>query len=86
MENAATSVRIAGDAISVLAKLSTRLGQSKAQVIETALKQMEERMFWEEVRQSFERIAANPEDSAQQAAEVKLWDHGTAEDFAGEEW
>ena len=86
MENAATSVRIAGDAIGLLAKLSTKLGQSKAQVIESALKQMEERIFWEEVRESFERIAANPEDSAQQKAEVKLWDQGTARDFAGEEW
>ena len=86
MENIATSVRIAGDAIHVLSKLSDKLGQSKSQVIETALKQMEERMFWEEVRHAFDRIAADPEESARQNAEAELWDRGTARDFGAEEW
>ncbi len=90
MENIATSVRIAGDAIVVLASLSAKLGQSKAQVLEIALKQLEERIFWEEVRESFAKIAANPEDAARQKAEVQLWDQGTAREFrpedAGDEW
>ena len=55
MENVATSVRIAGDSIGVLSKLSSKLGQSKAQVIEIALKQLEERIFWDEVTESFAR-------------------------------
>jgi len=82
----AISVRIAGDAIAVLAKLSERLGQSKAQVIEIALKQMEERLFWQEVRESFERIAEDPLERERQLAEVRIWDRGTARDFQGEEW
>ena len=86
MENIATSVRIAGDAIDVLSKLSAKLRQPKAQVIETALKQMEERIFWQEVGDAFQRIAADPRESARQKAEIELWDHGTARDFEGEEW
>ena len=86
MENVATSVRIKGDAIGVLAELSEKLGQSKAQVIELALKQLEERMFWDEVRDSFERIAADPKQLAEYRAEVELWDRGTARDYVGEEW
>ena len=86
MANIATSVRIAGDAIGVLPKLSAKLGQPKAQVIETALKQLEERIFWEEVGEAFERIAADPMESARQKAEIELWDRGTARDFEGEEW
>ena len=60
MENIATSVRIAGDAIDVLSKLSDKLGKPKAQVIERALKEMEERIFWDEVSLAFDRIAADP--------------------------
>ncbi len=70
----------------VLSKLSVKLGQPKAQVIETALKQMEERIFWEEVGEAFARIAADPEESARQRAEIELWECGTARDFEGEEW
>ena len=86
MENIATSVRIAGDAIGVLSKLSAKLRQSKAQVIATALKQLEERIFWEDVGEAFERIAADPSETARQKAEIELWDRGTARDFEGEEW
>ena len=86
MENVATSVRIAGDAIDVLSKLSGKLGQSKAQVIERALKEMEKRIFWDEVSRAFERIAADPAGTAQMKAEADLWENGTARDFAGEEW
>ena len=90
MENVATSVRIAGDAIGILAHLSAKLGQPKAQVLEIALKQLEERIFWEEVRESFERIAASPEESALQKAEFQLWEQGTSREFrgegSGEEW
>ena len=86
MENIATSVRIAGDAIRVLSNLSAKLGQPKAQVSEQALKALDERLFWEEVTASFARIAADPEESARQQAEVALWEQGTARDLPGEEW
>ena len=86
MENVATSVRIKGDAIGVLAELSEKLGQSKAQVIELALKQLEERMFWDEVKDSFEKLAADPEKMAEYRAEAELWEAGTGRDLVGEEW
>jgi predicted DNA-binding protein len=41
METVATSVRVAGDAITSLAELTKKLGKSKAQVIEIALKELE---------------------------------------------
>ena len=86
MENIATSVRIAGDAIRVLSNLSAKLGQPKAQVIEQALKALDERLFWEEVTASFARIAADPEESMRHQAEVALWQQGTVRDLPGEEW
>lgn len=54
--------------------------------METDLKQMEERMFWNEVEQAFDRIAADPQESARQRVEIELWDQGTARDFSGERW
>lgn len=86
METVATSVRIAGDAINTLSTLTTKLGQSKAQVIEIALKELEERIFWSEVTEAFDRIAADPVESALQKAEIQLWEQGTARDYKGEEW
>ncbi|MBI4909574.1 MAG: hypothetical protein HY820_38510 [Acidobacteria bacterium] len=79
-------MRIAGDAIGVLDRLSEKRGQPKAQVIEAALKEMEERMFWDEVREAFARIAADPAESGRQKAELELWDKGTARDFESESW
>jgi predicted DNA-binding protein len=86
METVATSVRISGEAIVTLSRLSARLGQPKAQVIATALRQLEERIFWDEVNDSFARIAANPEEAVRQRTEIQLWEQGTARDLHGEEW
>jgi predicted transcriptional regulator len=69
-----------------LSSLATKLGQSKAQVIETALRDLEERIFWADVRAAFERTAADPEESAHQKAEMDLWDRASAEDFRDEQW
>ncbi|MCX6606424.1 MAG: hypothetical protein NTV52_22930 [Acidobacteria bacterium] len=85
MESIATSVRIAGDAIDILSALASKLGQSKAQVIEFALKELEERIFWAEVVDAFDRIAADPQKAALQKAEIELWEQGTARDYKGEE-
>lgn len=92
MESIATSVRIAGDAIDILSALASKLGQSKAQVIEIALKELEERIFWAEVADAFDRIAADPQEAALQKAEIELWEpeielweQGTARDYKGEE-
>ena len=86
MESVATSVRIVGDATTILSHLAERLGQSKAVVIELALKQMEERLFWDEVRQSYDRIASDSLEISRIKAEVDLWDQGTARDLQNEEW
>lgn len=86
METVATSVRIAGDAIGSLAELSKKLGKSKAQVIEMALKEMEDRIFWEEVHAAFARIANDPEELAKQRADFDAWDRGTALRYEQEEW
>jgi len=86
MENIATSVRIAGDATRVLAKLATKLGRSKAHVIEVALKELEERIFWGEVEEAFRRTAENPKATAHARAEFALWEQSTANDMKNEEW
>ena len=86
METVATSVRVAGDAIGILAKLSEKLGQSKAQVIEIALKELEERLFWQEVHESFDRLAADPAEVRKQQAEADAWERGTSRDLVGEDW
>ena len=82
MRNVVTSVRITGDANGVLSKLAVKLGQSKAQVIQAALQQMEERVFWAEVQVAFARDAATPEE----AAESALWDRTSDADFRNEKW
>jgi len=86
METVATSVRIAGDAIDILSTLTTKLGQSKAQVIEIALKELEERIFWAEVADAFDQIATDSQEAAVQKAEIELWEQGTARDYKSEEW
>jgi predicted transcriptional regulator len=86
METVATSVRIAGDAIGSLAELSKKLRKSKAQVIEMALKEMEERIFWDEVRAAHERLANDPVELAKYKAEFEAWDRGTALRYEQEEW
>jgi hypothetical protein len=47
---------------------------------------MEEELFWQETEVAFARIAADPEESALQRAEMELWDKGTAKDFEDEDW
>ena len=59
MENIATSVRVSSGAMGVLSELSEKLGQSKAQVIEKALKELEERLFWQETQAAFGIKAAS---------------------------
>lgn len=51
-----------------------------------ALKEMEERIFWDEVRAAFERIANDPKESAEFYAEFEAWDRGTALRYEEEEW
>ncbi len=49
----ATSVRITSTASVLLSSLAGRTGKSKAQIVEEALRDLEDRLFWTEVRQAF---------------------------------
>jgi predicted transcriptional regulator len=86
MRNVATSVRIPEHANSILSGLATKLGQSKAQVVEIALRELEERIFWADVRDAFERAAADPEEAARQKGEIAVWERVSETDFRDEQW
>jgi predicted transcriptional regulator len=70
MGNIATSVRITAAANTLLSTLAGKTGKSKAQIVEEALRDWEDRIFWTEVQQSF---AASPESDGLRA-ERELWD------------
>jgi predicted transcriptional regulator len=86
MSYVATSVRINGDAADALSGLATKLGQPKAKVIELALRELSDKVFWEDVQRAFEAAAADPEESARQKAEIRLWDRASDADFGDETW
>ena len=86
MQNVATSVRINGDALESLSNLAAKLGQPKAQIIERALKELEEKIFWADVHRAFEQTIADPAESAQQKAEFELWDRASTKDLKDESW
>jgi len=66
MENIATSVRITA---------AGKTGKPKAQIVEEALRDWEDRMFWTEVQEAF---AADPE-SDEFRTERELWDRSVAD-------
>jgi predicted DNA-binding protein len=68
MENIAKSVRITADADALLAQLAAKTGKPKAQVIQEALRDLEDRLFWTEVQGAF---AAG---SKELAGETELWE------------
>ncbi|HEY4361744.1 MAG TPA: ribbon-helix-helix protein, CopG family [Bryobacteraceae bacterium] len=70
METIATSVRITATANALLSALAGKTGKPKAQIVEEALRQWEDKMFWMEVQQAF---ASTPE-SPELRAERELWD------------
>ena len=86
MQNVATSVRIPSDANDILSSLAAKMGRSKAHVVEVALKQLEEKVFWTEVNEAFQRSAADPVETANQKAEIGLWEQASAKDFKDEQW
>jgi hypothetical protein len=72
--------------MSTLSQLSSKLGQPKAQIIELALKDLEERLFWADVHRVFEVTAIDPELSAQQKSEFEIWDRVSNSDLKDEAW
>lgn len=81
MANATSSVRITPKANDLLDRLSGKLSQAKAQVIEEALQLLEERIFWSEVQDAFSRG-----ESEEMRAERELWDSTSNDGLAGERW
>jgi len=65
-----TSVRINAAAKALLTELVGKTGKPKAQVIQEALRDWEERIFWAEVQSAF-AAAREPDEFS---AETKLWD------------
>ncbi len=57
--------------------LAAKTGKSKAQIVEEALRNLEDRVFWTEVQQSF---ASGPESDALRA-ETELWASSVPDGF-----
>ena len=77
MENIATSVRITAAANALLSNLADKTGKSKAQIVEEALRDWDDRIFWAEVQSAF---AAAPE-SEELRRERQLWENTAADGF-----
>lgn len=78
MESIAKSVRITADADALLGTLAGKTGKSKAQIIQEALHNLEDRIFWAEVQSAF----ANG--SGEMAAETELWESTVPDGFENE--
>jgi hypothetical protein len=74
MQNIATSVRITGDANVVATALAEKMGASKAHVIEVALRALEERLFWDDVKAAYAGLAEDAPALARYRKEIAEWD------------
>lgn len=81
MSAAASSVRITPASGEMLDRLAGKLSQAKAQVIEEALRLLEERIFWVEVQTAF--ADGQP---AEIRTEQDLWDRTVNDGLATEPW
>jgi len=81
MAKVISSVRITPLANQRLSRLAARLKQPKAQVIEAALKALEERIFWRSVQESFAQG-----ESIEMRLERELWDSTVSDGLTGERW
>ena len=77
----ASNIRITPDANRLLTGLAHRLSRPKAQVIELALRQFEDRFFWADVQNAFSET-----ESPEAAVEREIWDSTTADGLAKERW
>jgi predicted transcriptional regulator len=81
MPTVASNLRITLDANRILTGLAERLSRPKAQVIELALRQFDDRLFWADVQKAFAEG-----ESPEMAAERELWDTATPDGLAREHW
>lgn len=70
MQSATSSVRVSAISYAILDNLASQTGQSRAQIVERALRELEERLFWAEVQAAYE----NRETVAEAKAEAEVWD------------
>jgi hypothetical protein len=75
-----------GDAAGGLSGLAAKPGQPNAKMIELALRELSDKIFWKDVSCAFEASAADPEGTARQKAEIRLWDRTSDADFKDEVW
>ena len=80
------SIRITEEANRLLGELAGKLGSPKAQVIEKALRQLEEDMFWREVHDAYDRLASNPTEFSAYRAEHAAWDVTLRDGLPDEKW
>ena len=86
MSYGATSVRIDRGTADTLSDLAAKLGLPKARVIELALRELSDKVFWSDVQRAFEVAAADAKETARQKAEIRLWERVSAADFENEAW
>lgn len=80
MKSIATSVRITAASNALLTALSGRTGKPKAQIVEEALRDWEERAFWSGVQDSFASTPETPE----LRKERQLWEQTVGDGFVAE--
>lgn len=71
---ATTTVRIEQETRNQLAKLAKAQNRSMTQVVAEAVAKYADAIFWEKAREGYERMNADPDDRAEQATEMALWD------------
>jgi predicted transcriptional regulator len=81
MLNVASNIRITPDANRLLTGLAQRLSRPKAQVIELALRQLDDRFLWADVQKAF-----SEEETPEMIAEREIWDRTSSDGIAAERW
>jgi maltooligosyltrehalose synthase len=69
-----------------LSALALKFGQRITQVIELAIRELEEKTFWAGVHRAFEESASDPVESARQRTELAIWERASETDFRIEPW
>ena len=81
MPSVATNIRITPEANRLLTGLAQRLSPPRAQVIELALRQFDDRFFWADVQKAF-----SEEETPEMTAERGLWNRTASDGIAAERW
>ena len=69
-----TSIRVEQETHKRLANLAKSQRRSMTQIVTEALEKYERSLFWEQAREGYERMNADPDDRAAFDEERSLWD------------